>query len=60
VTLLLTGNSARLLTAVPDSGFTVPSWSGPGWLRVDFSAGSRVSSLIASWNGHPPSIVTTN
>jgi hypothetical protein len=60
VTLLLTGDSARLVTAVPDAGFAVQRWSGPDWLRVDFTSGARVSSLIASWNGHPPSIVTTN
>jgi hypothetical protein len=60
VTLLLTGNSARLVTAVPDAGFAVQQWSGPDWLRVDFTSGVRVSSLIASWNGHPPSVVTTN
>jgi hypothetical protein len=60
VTLLLTGDSARLVTAVPDAGFAVQRWSGPDWLRVDFTSGARVSSLIASWNGHPPSVVTTN
>jgi hypothetical protein len=60
VTLLLTRNSARLVTAVPEAGFAVQTWSGPGWLRVDFSSGAQVSSLIASWNGHPPSVVTTN
>jgi hypothetical protein len=60
VTLLLTGDSARLVSAVPDAGFAVQTWSAPGWLRVDFSSGAQVSSLIASWNGHPPSVVTTN
>jgi hypothetical protein len=60
VTLLLTGDSARLVTAVPDTGFAVQRWSGVDWLRVDFTSGSRVSSLIASWNGHAPSVVTTN
>jgi hypothetical protein len=60
VTLLLTGDSARLVTAVPEAGFAVQTWSAPGWLRVDFSSGPHVSSLIASWNGHPPSVVTTN
>jgi len=60
VTLLLTRGSARLVTAVPAAGFAVQTWSGPGWLRVDFSAGVQVSSLIASWNGHPPSVVATN
>jgi hypothetical protein len=60
VTLVLTQGSARLATAVPDAGFAVQTWSGPGWLRVDFSSGVNVSSLIASWNGHPPSVVVTN
>jgi hypothetical protein len=48
------------VTAVPSGGFSVQTWSAPGWLRVDFSSGQRVSSLIASWNGHPPSVVVTN
>ncbi len=39
VTLLLTGKSARLVTAVPSGGFSVQTWSAPGWLRVDFSSG---------------------
>jgi hypothetical protein len=60
VTLLLTGNSAKLVTAVPDAGWSVQTWSGPQWLRVDFSSGAQVSSLIASWNGEPPTVVTTN
>lgn len=60
VTLLLTATSARLVTAVPDDGYSVQNWSGAGWLRVDFSSGTNVSSLIAAWNGHPPSVTVTN
>jgi hypothetical protein len=60
VTLQLTGTSAKLVSAVPDDGFSVQTWSGAGWLRVDFSSGPQVSSLIASWNGHPPSVTVTN
>jgi hypothetical protein len=60
VTLLVTADSAQLVTAVPDAGFTVQNWSGPDWLRVDFSSGTQVSSLIASWNGHAPSVTVTN
>jgi hypothetical protein len=60
VTLLVTSDSAQLVTAVPEAGFTVQNWSGPGWLRVDFSSGTQVSSLIASWNGHAPSVTVTN
>ena len=60
VTLQLTGSSAKLVSAVPDNGYSVQTWSGAGWLRVDFSSGPQVSSLIASWNGHPPSVTATN
>jgi len=60
VTLLLTGNSAKLVSAVPGDGYSVQTWSGAGWLRVDFSSGPQVSSLIASWNGHAPSVTVTN
>jgi hypothetical protein len=60
VTLDLTATSASLVTAVPKAGWAVQTWSGPGWLRVDFSSGPQVSSLIASWNGHAPSVTVTN
>lgn len=60
VTLLVTAESAQLVTAVPDAGFAVQTWSGTDWLRVDFSSGVQVSSLIDSWNGHSPSVTVTN
>jgi hypothetical protein len=60
VTLLLTRSSAKLVSAVPGDGYSVQTWSAAGWLRVDFSSGAQVSSLIASWNGHAPSVTVTN
>jgi hypothetical protein len=60
VTLDMTGGSVQLVTAVPDAGYSVQTWSGTGWLRVDFSSGPQVSSLIASWYEHAPSITVTN
>ena len=60
VTLNLAGNSVQLVTAVPKAGYSVQTWSGTGWLRVDFSAGPQVSSLIASWYLHAPTITVTN
>jgi hypothetical protein len=33
---------------------------GTGWLRVDFSSGARVSSLIASWYQHAPTVTVEN
>jgi hypothetical protein len=60
VTLNVTGDSVQLVTAVPDAGYSVQTWSGTDWLRVDFSSGPQVSSLIASWYLHAPTITVTN
>jgi hypothetical protein len=60
VTLDMTGGSVQLVTAVPDAGYSVQTWSGTGWLRVDFSSGPQVSSLIASWYQHAPTVTVTN
>jgi hypothetical protein len=60
VALQVSADSATLVTAVPDSGFRVETWSGTDWLRVDFSSGAQVSSLIASWYQHAPTITVTN
>jgi hypothetical protein len=60
VTLNVTSSTVQLVSAVPDAGFSVQTWSGTDWLRVDFSSGAQVSSLIASWYEHAPSITVTN
>jgi hypothetical protein len=60
VALLVTGDSATLVTATPDSGFSVQNWSGTDWLRVDFTSGAQVSSLIASWYQHAPTVTVEN
>jgi hypothetical protein len=56
----VTNTTVQLVTAVPDSGYSVQTWYGTDWLRVDFSSGSDVSSLIASWYEHAPIITVTN
>jgi len=60
VTLDVSGAAVQLVTAVPDAGYSVETWSGTGWLRVDFNSGAKVSSLIASWYLHAPTITVTN
>jgi hypothetical protein len=60
VTLDVAGGSVQLVTAVPAVGYSVQTWSGTGWLRVDFSSGPQVSSLIASWYQHAPTVTVTN
>ncbi len=60
VTLDMTNGNVQLVTAVPAAGYSVQTWSGTGWLRVDFSSGPQVSSLIASWYQHAPTVTVTN
>jgi hypothetical protein len=60
VTLAVTAGSVQLVTAVPDAGYSVQTWTGTDWLRVDFSSGPQVSSLIASWYEQAPSITVTS
>ena len=60
VTLEMTDTSVQLVTAVPNAGYSVQTWPGTGWLRVDFSSGPQVSSLIASWYEHAPTVTVTN
>jgi hypothetical protein len=60
ITLDLTQDAVQLVTAIPDAGYSVQTWSGTDWLRVDFSSGPQVSSLIASWYEHAPSVTVTN
>jgi hypothetical protein len=60
VTLNLAGGTVQLVTAVPGNGYSMQTWAGTGWLRVDFSSGPQVSSLIASWYEHAPSITVEN
>jgi hypothetical protein len=58
VTLQFAASSVQLVTATPAAGFSVQTWSAPGWLRVDFSEGLTVSSLIATWNSGAPTVQT--
>ena len=60
VALLVSADSATLVTATPDSGFSVQTWSGTDWLRVDFSSGAQVSSLIADWYQQAPTVTVEN
>jgi hypothetical protein len=58
VTLLVAATSVQLVAATPAPGFSVQTWSAAGWLRVDFSEGPDVSSLIATWNSGTPTVQT--
>ncbi|MDX6741992.1 hypothetical protein [Actinocorallia sp. A-T 12471] len=56
VVLSFTEDSAKLVSATPDSGFEVKVWRQTEWLRVDLTDGVRGSAVFATWNGHPPMV----
>ena len=58
MTLQVAASSVQLVAATPSAGFSVQTWSAAGWLRVDFSEGADVSSLIATWNSGAPTVQT--
>ena len=58
VVLSMTSTAARLVSAIPNPGYTVRTWRGDQWLRVDFTKEDRTSSVIAAWNGHAPTVQT--
>ncbi|MDH6126669.1 hypothetical protein [Kitasatospora sp. GP82] len=56
VALSMEPDRADLVSAAPDPGWQMQVWHGEGWLRVDFSQGSKANSVFATWNGHPPDV----
>ncbi len=61
VVLSLGAHSASLVSATPLAGWKMQLWaSQPGWLRVTFTSasGTAASSVMCTWNGHPPTVQT--
>jgi hypothetical protein len=58
VVLSLTSSAASLVTASPNTGWKMQVWTQSGWLRVTFTSsdGTDASSVICTWNGHPPAV----
>ena len=50
--------SADLVSATPNSGWSMHVYTGDQWLRVDFSQGSTDSIFYVTWNGHAPMVQT--
>ncbi|MFD5035635.1 hypothetical protein ACFWNI_00650 [Streptomyces sp. NPDC058377] len=55
VVLELAADSAKLVSATPEPGWSMQVWTNPEWIRVDFSDGAGATvSVFGTWNGHPP------
>ncbi|MCD9195093.1 hypothetical protein LUZ64_28295 [Streptomyces albireticuli] len=51
-------SAATLVSATPDEGWRMRVWKQTAWIRVDFVAGERTTSVFVTWNGHPPHVRT--
>ncbi|MFF2808518.1 hypothetical protein ACFVT2_15360 [Streptomyces sp. NPDC058000] len=60
VVLSLGSDSAELVSATPNAGWEMQVWRQDQWLRVDFTGGGAHTSVICTWNGHPPTVETSN
>jgi hypothetical protein len=60
VVLLIGPASAHVVQVHPRPGCAVQTWTGAGWLRVDFSCGLHGSAFYVTWNGTPPQIQSYN
>ncbi|REK90640.1 hypothetical protein DY245_09190 [Streptomyces inhibens] len=56
----LDSRSAELVSATPNSGWEMQVWKQDQWIRVDFTGGTAHTSVICTWNGHPPIVETSN
>ncbi|MFB7636880.1 hypothetical protein ACFC0M_38870 [Streptomyces sp. NPDC056149] len=60
VVLSLGTDSAELVSATPNPGWEMQVWRQDQWLRVDFTGNGAHTSVICTWNGHPPVVETLN
>ncbi|MGK5732075.1 hypothetical protein [Streptomyces sp. URMC 124] len=51
-------SSAALVSATPEEGWQMRVWKQSAWIRVDFMAGTKTTSVFVTWNGHPPRVQT--
>lgn len=50
-------DSAKLVSATPEQGWSVQVWTNTTWIRVNFTKddGTTVS-VFCTWNDHPPQV----
>lgn len=49
-------DSASLVSATPDGGWSMQVWKSPGWIRVTFSRSDSSSTVFCRWDDGPPRI----
>jgi hypothetical protein len=48
--------SASLVSATPDSGWSMQVWKTDAWIRVEFTSGENNVSVICTWHDGPPKV----
>ncbi|MFJ5773539.1 hypothetical protein [Streptomyces sp. NPDC093094] len=47
---------ATLVTATPETGWSMQVWKTESWIRVEFSAGAERVSVFCTWHDGPPRV----
>ncbi|QMU75352.1 hypothetical protein GXW83_05870 [Streptacidiphilus sp. PB12-B1b] len=58
IVVAMGASSASLVSATADTGWSMHTWTGDDWLRVDFDQGTADSIFYVTWNGHAPMVQT--
>ena len=60
VVLSLGSSYATLVSATPNSDWRMQVWNEDEWIRVTFTSSDNTaaSTVICTWNGHPPQVQT--
>ncbi|RZB13325.1 hypothetical protein StrepF001_44790, partial [Streptomyces sp. F001] len=49
-------SSATLVSATPDTGWSMQVWKTETWIRVEFGAGAERVSVFCTWHDGPPRV----
>ncbi|MEU1471574.1 hypothetical protein ABZ434_25555 [Streptomyces sp. NPDC005761] len=53
--------SAKLVSATPEQGWSVQVWTNTTWIRVNFTKDDNTTvSVYCTWNDHPPMVEIVN
>jgi hypothetical protein len=52
----LRGSYATLVSATPETGWSMQVWKTESWIRVEFSAGAERVSVFCTWHDGPPRV----
>jgi hypothetical protein len=58
VTFEMAAGSAELVSATPEAGWQMQTWEQTTWIRVDFVAGDRRTSVFCTWHDSAPRVET--